>query len=142
MTINALGTSVAWALSYAPIAGVRDLFVPDQQPLQLRRRDLESFVLDELFDSISDVEVALGILEPDIACPEVSVVCERVGGGGGVVEIAGENVGPFDPQLAGRAGRKGGFGGRHVLGCLVGEETADGADGGMPVVISLYRYLC
>ena len=69
----------------------------------------EPIVLGQFLDTIGDLEVALRVLESDIACSELSVLCQHIGGRVRIIEIACEDVGTFDPQLTGGAGRKGSF---------------------------------
>ncbi len=89
---------------------------------------MEALVFYEFLDAVSDVEVAVFVLVADVAGLEVAVLCYGVGGTGGVVMVALEDVGAFDPELADFADRHFGFFRGHVLGGLVGKEAADGAD--------------
>ena len=119
-------------LIHANDGGIRDLGVRQQLALELGRRDLEALVLDELLDAVGDVEVPVLVLVADVAGLEVAVGGEGVGGAGGVVQVAFEDVGALDPELARFADGQFFLFWGHVFGGLVGEEDADGADGGVP----------
>ena len=93
---------------------------------------METFVFDEFFDAVGNVEVSVGVLVADVAGFEIAVRREGVGCAFWVVVVAFEDVGAFDPEFAGLTDGELGFVGGHVFGGLVGEEGADGADGCAP----------
>ena len=103
-----------------------------QNALEFRGRDLKALVFDQLLDTIGDVEVSVVVLVADVSSAEVAVFGERVAGAFGVVQVAEEDVGAFYPELADLADWDFRFGRGHVFCGLVGEEGADGADGGLP----------
>lgn len=84
---------------------VVDLVVGRQVALQLGRRDLEPFVLDEFLDAVRDGQVAALVEEADVAGPEPAVL-QALGRRGGVVVVPQEHVGPPDVQLADLAPRQ------------------------------------
>ena len=94
---------------------------------------METFIFDEFFDAVGDVEVAFFILVADVAGLEVAVFGESVLGAFRVVQVAFEDVGAFDPEFARFARGDLFFFGGHVFGGLVGEEQAHGADSFVPI---------
>jgi hypothetical protein len=77
-------------------------WVREEDRLELSRRDLESFILDQILLAVDDVDFAISKFA-NVACAEPAVEkgvagCLRV-----VVVAAGDN-GAFAEDLAGRAG--------------------------------------
>jgi hypothetical protein len=75
-----------------------------QDRLELRRRDLQRFVLDEVLGAVDDVDFAVAVLA-DVAGAEPAVEQERRPRCSGVVVVAARDDGAFDEDLAGGVGR-------------------------------------
>ena len=105
-----------------------------EDAFELCGRDLETLVLDQLLDAVGDVEVAICVLVADVAGLEVPVVCESIASAFRVVVVALEDIGALDPELSDLA--RGDFlvVRADVFGRLVGEKSADGADGVVPAL--------
>jgi hypothetical protein len=76
--------------------------VREEDCLELSRRDLESFILDQILLAVDDVELAISKLA-DVACAEPAVE-EGVAGCLRAVMVAAGDNGAFAEDLARRAG--------------------------------------
>lgn len=85
---------------HADDGGVGDFRMRRQHALQLGGRDLERVVFDQLLAAVRDEHVPLGVLVADIAGLEEPVGGKGLARLGRVVEVAFEDVGAFDPELA------------------------------------------
>ena len=65
---------------------------------------LEALVFDQLFDSISDVEIMLFVLKADVTRFEESIRCDSLFGRRLVLPISFEDVGAAEPEFACFAG--------------------------------------
>src|SRR3954447_5258747 len=79
--------------------GVGDLGMRDEQRLELRRRDLETLVLDELLDPVDDREPAVAVDRRHVAGPQPAVD-ERRRRRVRVAQVALHDLRAADPQLA------------------------------------------
>lgn len=121
---------------------VVDCLVVHEDTFQLSGGHLEAVVFDELLDTVGDVEVAVFVLETDVAGAEPAVGRQTASRGLGVVVVAEEDVGTAHVEFTNfadldflRLGLV--FGRCHVLGFDVGEEFSDRADALVPVLPGL-----
>ena len=112
---------------------VVDKGMADEEALELGGGDLEALVLDQFLDAVGDEEDAVGVLIAHIPGFEVTVLGQDRFGGFRVVVVALENVGPFDPELAGLPRGNFGLARIHIFGRLVGQKSTDGPDRFVPV---------
>ena len=106
-----LGQLASHIVGNADDGDICDGFVLNQQGLELGGRHLKALDLDELFEPVHDVGVAVGVDAGDVASVQPAVGVNGGGGGFGVLQIALHHLGTGDPQLALAAGGGVGAGG-------------------------------
>lgn len=127
------------AIIEADDGDVVDVGMVGEEALELGGGDLEALVLDEFLDAVGDEKIAVGVLEAHVPGFEVAVLGHDRFGGFRVVVITLEDVGAFDPKLAGLPRGHFGFTRVHVFGCLVGQKPAHGPDWFVPVFPGLHN---
>ena len=103
---------------------------------------MESFIFDELFDSVRDEEVSLVVLMADVTRSEISVRSEGGSSTLRVIQVTLKNVRPLDTEFAGLARCDFIPFGRDVFRREVGQKSANRPDGFVPFFPSLvYKLL-